>query len=77
MKTGDIRRFHDAAFVAKEKHLNGVVFMIVEVTPDNGDLSERRATILVDGTLDDDWYYYVIENHSEPVDEAGCPCKSR
>ena len=71
MKQGDLRRFHDTAFVAKEKHLNGVVFMIVEVTPDNGDLSERRATILVNGTLDDDWYYYVIENHSEPVDEAG------
>ena len=70
MKTGDIRRFHDAAFVAKEKHLNGAVFMIVELTPDNGDLSERRATILVNGTLDDDWYYYVIENHSEPVDET-------
>ena len=71
MKPGDLRRFHDAAFVAKEKHLNGVVFMIVELTPDNGDLSERRATILVNGTFDDDWYYYVIENHSEPVDEAG------
>lgn len=71
MKPGDLRRFHDDAFVAKEKHLNGVVFMIVEVTPDNGDLSDRRATILVNGTLDDDWYYYVIENHSEPVDEVG------
>lgn len=71
MKQGDLRRFHDAAFVAKEKHLNGVVFMIVELTPDNGDLSERRATILVDGKLDDDWYYYVIKNHSEAVDEAG------
>ena len=71
MKPGDLRRFHDTAFVAKEKHLNGATFMIVEVTPDNGDLSERRATILVNGTLDDDWYYYVIENHSEPVDEAG------
>ena len=70
MKTGDLRRFHDAAFVAKEKHLNGVTFMIVELTPDSGDLSERRATILIDGTLDDDWYYYVLENHSEPVDEA-------
>ena len=71
MKQGDLRRFHEAAFVAKEKHLNGVVFMIVELSPDNGDLSERRATILVNGTLDDDWYYYVIENHSEPVDEVG------
>lgn len=71
MKPGDLRRFHDAAFFANEKHLNGAVFMIVELTPDNVDLSERRATILVDGTIDDDWYYYVIENHSEPVDEAG------
>ena len=71
MKPGDLRRFHDTAFVAKEKHLNGVVFMIVEVTPDNGDLSERRATILVNETLDDDWYYYVLENHSEAIDEAG------
>lgn len=71
MKPGDLRRFHEAAFVAKEKHLNGVVFMIVELTPDNGDLSERRATILVNGTLDDDWYYYVIENHSEPIDATG------
>lgn len=70
MEPGDLRRFHDGTFVAKEKHLNGVVFMIVELTPDNGDLSERRATILVDGKLDDDWYYYIIENHSEPVDEA-------
>ena len=71
MKPGDLRRFHDTAFVAKEKHLNGVVFMIFEVTPDNGDLSGRRATILVNGTLDDDWYYYVLENHSEAIDEAG------
>jgi hypothetical protein len=70
MKTGDLRRFRDDAFVAKEKHLNGAVFMIVELTPDNGVLSERRATILVDGTLDDDWYYYVIENHSEVISEA-------
>ena len=70
MKPGDLRRFHDDAFVAKEKHLNGATFMIVEVTPDNEELSDRRATILVNGTLDDDWYYYVIENHSEPVDEA-------
>lgn len=70
MKTGDLRRFRDDTFGAKEKHLNGATFMIVEVTPDNGELSERRATILVNGTLDDDWYYYVIENHSEPVDEA-------
>lgn len=70
MKPGDLRRFHDDAFVAKEKHLNGAVFMIVELSPDNGDLSERRATILVNGTLDDDWYYYVIENHSEDVDET-------
>lgn len=71
MKPGDLRRFHDDAFVAKEKHLNGATFMIVEVTPDNEELSDRRATILVNGTLDDDWYYYVIENHSEPVDEVG------
>ena len=71
MKPGDLRRFHDDAFVAKEKHLNGVVFMIVELSPDNGILSERHATILIDGKLDDDWYYYVLENHSEEVDEAG------
>ena len=71
MKTGDLRRFHNATFVAKEKHLNGATFMIVDLTPDNEDLSERRATILINGTLDDDWYYYVLENHSEPVDEAG------
>ena len=70
MKSGDLRRFHDDTFVAKEKHLNGAVFMIVELSPDNGDLSERRATILVDGALDDDWYYYVIENHSEHLDET-------
>lgn len=70
MNPGDLRRFRDDAFVAKEKHLNGAVFMIVELTPDNGHLSERRATILVDGTLDDDWYYYVIENHSEAIDET-------
>ena len=70
MKPGDLRRFRDDAFVAEEG-LNGAVFMIVELSPDNGDLSERRATILVDGALDDDWYYYVIENHSEPVDETG------
>ena len=69
MKTGDLRRFHESAFVAKEKHLNGATFMIVDLTPDNGDLSERRATILINGTLDDDWYYYVLENHSEPIDE--------
>ena len=71
MKLGELRRFRDGTFVAKEKHLNGVVFMIVELSPDNGILSERRATILVNGTLDDDWYYYVIENHSEAVDETG------
>ena len=71
MRLGELRRFHDDAFVAKEKHLNGAVFMIVELSPDNGDLSERRATILIDGKLDDDWFYYVIENHSEAVDEAG------
>jgi len=70
MKPGELRRFRDDAFVAKEKHLNGAVFMIVELSPDNGDLSERYATILVNGTLDDDWYYYVIENHSEDVDET-------
>lgn len=70
MKPGDLRRFRDDAFVAKEKHLNGATFMIVDLTPDNGDLSERCATILVNGTLDDDWYYYIIENHSEAVDEA-------
>ena len=69
MKTGDLRRFRDGTFVAKEKHLNGSVFMIVELTPDNGDLSERRATILINGTLDDDWYYYVLENHSDPINE--------
>jgi len=71
VKPGDLRRFHDDAFVAKEKHLNGAVFMIVELSPDNGVPSERYAAILVDGTLDDDWFYYVIENHSEAVDEAG------
>jgi hypothetical protein len=71
VKPGELRRFRDDAFVAKERHLNGVVFMIVELSPDNGVLSERRATILVDGTHDDDWYYYVIENHSEAIDETG------
>ena len=71
MKPGDLRRFHDDAFVAKEKHLNGVVFMIVELSPDNGILSERHATILIDGKLDDDWYYYVLENHSEAVEVDG------
>lgn len=71
MKAGDLRRFHDNAFVATEKHLNGVVFMIVDLSPDDVDISERRATILVNGALDDDWYYYVIENHSESVDEVG------
>ncbi len=71
MKPGDLRRFHNDAFVAKEKHLNGAVFMIVELSSDNEDLSERRATILVDGKLDDDWYYWVVENHSEAIDEAG------
>ena len=71
MKPGDLRRFHDAAFVDREKHLNGAVFMIVELSPDNGIPSKRRAAILINGTLDDDWYYYVIENHSESVDEAG------
>jgi len=70
MKPGELRRFRDDAFVAKEKHLNGAVFMIIELSPDNRDLSERYATILVDGTLDDDWFYYVIENRSEPLDEA-------
>ena len=71
MKPGDLRRFHDDAFVAKEKHLNGKVFMIVELSPDNGILSERHATILIDGKLDDDWYYYVLENHSEAVEVDG------
>jgi len=70
VKRGDLRRFNDDAFVAKEKHLNGAVFMIVELSPDNGIPSERYATILVDGTLDDDWFYYVIENYSEPVDAS-------
>ena len=68
MGPGDLRRFHDDAFFANEKHLNGVVFMIVELSPDNGILSERHATILIDGKLDDDWYYSVLENHSEAVD---------
>jgi hypothetical protein len=54
MKPGELRRFRDGTFVANEKHLNGAVFMIVELSPDNGILSERRATILVNGTLDDD-----------------------
>ena len=71
MKPGDLRRFHNNAFFANEKHLNGAAFMIVELSPDNGILSERRATILVNGTLDDDWYYYVIENHSETVEVDG------
>ena len=71
MKPGDLRRFHDDAFVAKEKHLNGAAFMIVELSPDNGILSERHATILIDGKLDDDWYYYVLENHSEAVEVDG------
>ena len=71
MKLGELRRFRDGTFVAKEKHLNGVVFMIVELSPDNGILSERHATILIDGKLDDDWYYYVIENHSEAVEVDG------
>ena len=70
MKPGELRRFRDGTF-AEEKHLNGAAFMIVELSPDNGILSERRATILVNGTLDDDWYYYVIENHSETVEVDG------
>ena len=45
--------------------------MIVELSPDNGILSERHATILIDGKLDDDWYYYVLENHSEAVEVDG------
>ena len=54
MKPGDLRRFHDDAFFANEKHLNGKVFMIVEITPNNEHPSVPHTTILVDGVLDDE-----------------------
>jgi hypothetical protein len=54
MKRGELRRFHDDAFFANEKHLNGKVFMIVEITPNNEHPSVPHTTILVDGVLDDE-----------------------
>jgi hypothetical protein len=71
MKPGELRRFHDDAFFANEKHLNGKVFMIVEMTPDNEHPTVLKATILVDGVLDDDWSYRILEDNSEAVDEDG------
>ena len=68
MKLGELRRFRDGTFVAQEKHLNGKVFMIVEMTPDNEHPSVPHATILVDGVLEDDWSYRILEDNSEPVD---------
>ena len=71
MGPGDLGRFHDDAFFANEKHLNGKVFMIVEIAPNNEHPTVPHVTILVDGVLDDDWYYYVLENHSEAVEVDG------
>ena len=71
MKPGDLRRFHDDAFFANEKHLNGKVFMIVEITPNNEHPSVPHATILVDGVLDDDWFYRILEDNSEMVEVDG------
>jgi hypothetical protein len=65
VEPGMLRRFHDDAFFANERHLNGRVFVIVEVTPDD------HIAILVDGTLDEGWGHHIIEDHSEVIDEAG------
>lgn len=68
VETGQLRRFHEDAFFANERHLNGHVFVIVEVTPDN---HYDHIAILIDGTLDEGWGYRVIEDHSEVIDETG------
>ena len=71
MKRGELRRFHDDAFFANEKHLNGKVFMIVEMISENEHPSVPHAAILVDGVLDDDWSYRILEDNSETVEVDG------
>ena len=71
MKRGDLRRFHDDAFPTNDKHLNGAVFMIVEMCPGVNHPDQSYATILLDGSLDVGWYWRVLENISEAIDESG------
>ena len=64
MKPGDLRRFHDDAFFANEKEFNGKLFLILSVNFNGVD-------ILMNGILDDGWSERIIEDWSEPVNEAG------
>ena len=62
MKPGDLRRFHDDAFLAKERELNSRIFLVLSVESNGVD-------ILVDGAQMG-WSQRVIEDCSEPVNES-------
>ena len=67
MKPGDLRQFHDDAFsfFANEKEFNGCVFFVLPWrTP-------HDMSILVNGKKSDNWSYNILQDNSDPVNEAG------
>lgn len=63
MKPGDLRRFHDDAFVRWDERFNGKCFVPLEWwTPHN-------IQILADGETSDQWSYQVLIDLSDPIDE--------
>lgn len=65
MKPGDLRRFHDNAFFASEKRLNGKCFVPLEWW------SPHDISILVEGEFSDCWSYQILIDRSETLNETG------
>jgi hypothetical protein len=65
VEIGQLRRFHDDAFIGGARRLNGKTFLVLDVS---GPEHNRFVTILVDGTLDYDWGPLVLEDYSEVID---------
>ncbi len=63
MKPGDLRRFHDDAFMLGDVRFNGKLFLVLSVDFDWVD-------IVADGIFDGGWSQRVIEERSEPVSET-------
>ena len=69
MKTGDLRRFHDDAFLVggPEGYLNGTVFLIMAIHSGSPDAS--WVDILVHGGISEGWSSGGITDLSEPIND--------
>lgn len=65
VEPGQLRRFHDDAFFANERHLNGKVFMVASI--EGGNI--RFFTILIDGVIDAGWNPRILQEHSGVLDD--------